>query len=89
MYPMKLFNYVIQNLETKTNVELLARILKLLEGKKSFVNLIVYDSFLVDFAVEDGKDILLNISELLRESKYPVKAKYGKDYDSLIKTSYL
>jgi hypothetical protein len=89
MYPMKLFNYVIQNLETKTNVELLAKILKLLEGKKSFVNLIVYDSFLVDFAVEDGKDILLNISELLRESKYPVKAKYGKDYDSLIKTSYL
>lgn len=89
MYPMKLFNYVIQNLETKTNVELLGKVLKLLEGKKSFVNLVVYDSFLVDFAIEDGKDILLSISEFLRVNKYPVKAKYGKDYDSLIKTSYL
>lgn len=89
IYLLKLFNYFIQNLETKTNVELLTKLQAILEGKKSFISLVVYDSFLLDFNVEDGKELLLEIVSLLRESKYPVKAKYGKDYDSLMKTNYL
>lgn len=87
--PLTLFNYVIQNLETKTNVELISDILNMLRDKKSKVKLIVYDSFLIDFSMEDGKDLLINITTFLNSKRYPVKVKYGKDYDSLIKTSYL
>lgn len=87
--PLTLFNYVIQNLETKTNVELISEILYMLRNKKSKVKLIVYDSFLIDFSIEDGKDTLINITKFLNSKNYPVKVKYGKDYDSLIKTSYL
>lgn len=89
MYPLKLFNYTIQNLETKTNVELLAPIVEMLREKQSKIKLIVYDSFLLDFSMEDGKEILLDIVNFLKEKNYIVKAKYGKDYNSLQKTNYL
>ena len=89
MYPLKLFNYAIQNLETRTNVQLLAPIVDMLKAKKSKIKLIVYDSFLLDFSIEDGKQVLLDIVEFLKDKNYIVKAKYGRDYDSLQKTTYL
>lgn len=87
--PQKLFNYVIQNLETKSNVLILKEINKLLENKKSFISLIVYDSFLIDFSTEDKKDILLGIKNIINDFNLTSKTKYGKNYDSLVKTNYL
>ena len=87
--PQKLFNYVIQNLETKSNVLILKEVNKLLENKKSFISLIVYDSFLIDFSTEDKKDILLGIKNIINDFNLTSKTKYGKNYDSLQKTNYL
>lgn len=87
--PQKLFNYVIQNLETKSNVLILKEINKLLENKKSFISLIVYDSFLIDFSTEDKKDILLGVKKIINDFNLTSKTKYGKNYDCLVKTNYL
>ena len=55
MKPQKLFNYVLQNLETSTNVLILWEILKLLRGKKTRLVLYTYDAFLFDLDKESKK----------------------------------
>lgn len=79
--PQKLFNYYIQCLETVNNVKKLTKLKKLLEGKKSKVILVVYDSILVDFAMEDGRELLNQIRETLEEDGYIIKVQIGNNYD--------
>lgn len=87
--PQKLFNYIIQNLETWQNVQILKKLNALLENKRSKIVLVVYDSFLLDYSLEDGKQPLLDIKQLIQEEGFTVKAKVGKNYDALEKTNYL
>ncbi len=58
MNKLKLFNYIIQNLETKENIYKILEINKLLSKKKTKLILITYDSFLFDFSKEDDKNTL-------------------------------
>ena len=78
MNPQKLFNYVIQSLETSRNVLILREVLSYLRTKKSKVALYTYDAILFDFNLEDGKETLENIKKILEQvGKYPVKFKYS------------
>lgn len=76
----KMFNYVIQALETYTNVVMLDKILDYLSDKKTQIVLYTYDAFLFDFSAEDGKECL---QEILNIMKYPVSIKKGKSYHNL------
>jgi hypothetical protein len=87
--PQKVFNYVIQNAETHSNVEILKEINQVLQGKKSQVVLVVYDSFLVDYSLEDGKQVLTGIREIVNKRGLRIRGKVGKNYDSLQISSYL
>jgi len=80
--PQKLFNYYIQAFETEYNITLLSRIFKFLEGKKSKMVLYVYDSMLFDFSLEDGKETLQSLKQLI-SSNFPIKIKKGNTYSSL------
>ena len=82
MTPQKLFNYYIQAFETEYNFTMLSRLFKLLEDKKSKIVLYVYDSILIDFAVEDGKETLQSIKSIV-SSDFPIKIKKGYTYSSL------
>lgn len=79
--PQKLFNYYVQCLETVNNVEKLLKLKELLKGKRSKVVLVVYDSILIDFSKEDGREMLDNIRAILQENNYLVKGQLGKNYD--------
>lgn len=79
--PQKLFNYYVQCLETVNNVKKLIRLKDLLESKKSKVILVVYDSILVDFSREDGRETLDQIKQILEEDGYVVKAQIGHNYN--------
>jgi hypothetical protein len=79
--PQKLFNYYVQCLETVNNVKKLLKLKELLETKKSKVVLVVYDSILVDFSKEDGRETLDQIRDILQEDNYLVKVQLGKNYD--------
>jgi hypothetical protein len=64
MNPQKLLNYVIQNLETAYNVNILWEVFKILKNKKTKLVLYTYDSFLLDWSDDerrgfnrDSKDI--------------------------------
>ncbi len=80
MNKLKLFNYIIQNLETKENIYKILEINKLLSKKKTKLILITYDSFLFDFSKEDDKNTLKNIKTILEGGNMVVKHKYGVNY---------
>jgi len=80
MNKLKLFNYIVQNLETKENIEKITAINKLLSDKKTKLILITYDSFLFDFAQEDGKSLLKEIKSCLESGGLLVKHKWGENY---------
>jgi hypothetical protein len=76
----KLFNYILQNLETKTNVEKILKIKEYLKDKKTKLILITYDAFLFDFSVQDGKEVLIEIKDILQQGGFPVKHIHGTNY---------
>jgi hypothetical protein len=80
MNPQKLFNYLLQNLETSTNVCILWDIIKLLKGKQTKLVLYTYDAFLFDVCKEE-KEVIKLIKNVFKKYKLNVKMKYGSDYD--------
>ena len=80
MNPQKLMNYVMQSLETSRNIVILKELLKYLKTKKTTISLYTYDSIIMDFNKEDGKNTLKDIKNIMEEAgKYPVSFKYSKD----------
>ena len=82
MNPQKLFNYMLQNLETSTNVLILWDILKLLKGKQTKIVLYTYDSILLDYCKEDG--ILDDIKQTFFKRHLKVKLTKGSTYGSMM-----
>ena len=80
MKPQKLLNYVLQNLETATNIRILWEIFKLLRGKNTKLVLYTYDSFLFDLD-ESEKQVIKEILKVFKEYKLQVKHSYGDTYD--------
>lgn len=79
MNPNKLMNYIMQNYETTRNVNVLKNALRLLSNKKSFISLYTYDSILIDYSKDDGKELLHQLESILSEkNNFPVHYKYGK-----------
>ena len=82
MNPQKLFNYLLQNLETSLNVLILWDILKILRGKNTKLVLYVYDSFLLDVD-KDELEVVEEIREVFKKYKLNIKEKKGTDYELL------
>ena len=80
MNPQKLFNYLLQNLETATNVRILWDIIKLLKGKKTKLILYTYDAFLLDVCKKEKEDIK-KIFKVFEKYKLKIKVKHGDSYD--------
>lgn len=76
--PQKLFNYYVQCLETINNVKKLIALKELFKEKGSRVVLVVYDSILIDYCVEDN--FLKEVKGILEEGGYRVKAQKGYNY---------
>ena len=80
MNPQKLFNYLLQNLETSMNVCILWDIFCLLKGKKTKLVSYTYDSFLFDWD-EKESDLMDQIKLVFKKYKFNTKIKQGYDYD--------
>lgn len=76
----KLMNYMIQSLETARNVNILQKVLHYLykTGSKTKVELITYDSFLLDVA-KGEEEVVDKIKQIMEQGGYPVKLKTGYD----------
>jgi hypothetical protein len=84
--PQKLLNYIIQSGETFYNTISIRNVLRYLEDKQSYIILYTYDSILIDYSRDDGKEVLKEIKNLLEHSfGFKVNASYGTDYNNLHK----
>lgn len=81
--PNKILNYIIQSAETYNNVVSVKQVIEYLENKQSKVILYTYDSFLVDYSLADGKEVLEKIKQLFEVNGYVIKVAYGSNYNSL------
>jgi hypothetical protein len=79
MNPQKLFNYILQNLETATNVCILMDIHRLLKGKKTKLVLYTYDSFLFDYSADEN--LIDEIKNIFNNKGLQIKIKNGRSYD--------
>jgi hypothetical protein len=79
MNPQKLFNYILQNLETATNVCILMEIHKLLRGKNTKLVLYTYDSFLFDY--DASENLIEEIKDIFKNKELQIKVKHGSSYD--------
>ena len=80
MNPQKLFNYILQNLETSTNVLVLWDIFRILRGYNTKLVLYTYDSFLFDYD-ENEADVLWKIREVFIKYQLNIKEIEGYDYN--------
>ena len=79
----KLFNYLLQSYETEHNMHVINDINTLLTSYNSKLILYTYDSFLIDFDLMDGKDLIADIKKTISKGNYPVKIKAGVNYHAM------
>ena len=80
----KLFNYTIQLMETENNMKALTKLIPEIKDYKSKLILYSYDSFLLDYNIEDGLDYLKKVKRILeQDGKYPVKVSWGLNYHEM------
>ena len=84
MNPNKLFNYMIQLMETENNVKILNTLQPKLQEYNSKLVLYNYDAFLFDFDTKDGLEFLKMVKETIESGgKYPVKTSRGVNYHEM------
>ena len=84
MNPNKLFNYMIQLMETENNVKILNELQPKLQQYNSKLVLYNYDSFLFDFDTKDGLEFLNMVKKTIESGgKYPVKISKGVNYHDM------
>ena len=80
----KLFNYTIQLMETENNMRVLTKLIPEIKENKSKLILYSYDSFLLDFNMEDGLNYLKKVKKILEQNgKFPVKVSWGLNYHEM------
>ena len=80
----KLFNYTIQLMETENNMRALTKLIPEIKDYKSKLILYSYDSFLLDFNMEDGLNYLKKVKKILeQDGKFPVKVSWGLNYHEM------
>ena len=80
----KVFNYLIQLMETESNMSMLTKLIPKISGYKSKLILYIYDSFLFDFHLNDGIDFLNKVKGIIEQKdKFPVKVGKGWNYHEM------
>ena len=80
----KVFNYIIQLLETESNMKMLTDLIPKVDQYRSEIIPYSYDSFLFDFYVPDGLDFLYEMKKIIEQKgKFPVKVGKGSNYHEM------
>lgn len=79
----KVFNYLLQALETEINYQKIDEVLKWCENRRSKMILYTYDAFLIDVHPQDRDTLLDELTTALERGGFPVKSYEGTNYDNL------
>ena len=81
--PQKVFNYLLQAVETELNVDILGKILDYIKGSGIKLSLYTYDSFLFDVPTHMDKSLVAGLKAIIEGSGFPIKASWGLDYEKV------
>ena len=82
----KLFNFILQNIETERNIVIMRRVQELLRNTKTRLVLYLYDAMLFDTFVPEGQDLIRQIKDIMEETgKYPVRTYFGSTFHGMVK----
>jgi hypothetical protein len=70
-------------LETEVSVRKIDHIHELLKDYRSCIILYTYDSLLFDITIEEAKQLIPAIKEIMESGKLPVKCKLGGIYSKM------
>jgi hypothetical protein len=80
MNPQKLFNYILQLLETLNNGRIIKDVIKILKDKNTKIVLYTYDAILIDLDTDES-EVLEDIENVFKKYKLEIKHSYGTSYD--------
>jgi hypothetical protein len=80
----KVFNYLLQSLETEINYMKIGEVLEYLEGRMSKMILYTYDAFVIDTHPVERENLLNDIREIMEKGGFPVKCEEGENYNNLV-----
>jgi hypothetical protein len=79
-----IFSIFFRICETELNVKTLLNIQDFLKGKLTKLILYQFDSFIIDWHKEDGKEILKDLKKIIEtEDNYKVSISYGKNFNEM------
>jgi hypothetical protein len=81
----KVFNYILQSVETERNILILEKLSKLISSRKSLPILYTYDSILFDVHPEDGNELILEIKKVMESDGFPTDVEIGDNYKDMVK----
>jgi len=79
----KVFNYLLQALETEINYRKIGELNELMGGMKSKPILYTYDAFLIDTDPNERERVLGEVKALLERGGFPVRTYEGNNYNDL------
>ena len=83
----KLFNYILQSVETERNILILEKLSQMRLSQKSLPILYTYDSILFDVHPEDGNDYVNSIKSVMEADGFPVETEVGDNYKDMVKVT--
>lgn len=81
--PQKVFNYLLQSVETERNMKVLGDVLDFIEDMDIQLILYVYDSFLFDFQSKPSKEWMNGLIKLIERGGFPIKVSWGTDFGKI------
>jgi hypothetical protein len=78
--PQKVFNYLLQALETEMNVDKMRTILDYIKDTDIKMRLYTYDSFLFDYPIDSDTESAKTLKTIIEDGGFPIKASWGLDY---------
>jgi hypothetical protein len=81
--PQKVFNYLLQAVETELNAEKIGKILGYIKGSGISLSLYTYDSFLFDVPTDVNTDTIVKLKGIVEGGGFPIKASWGENYGNL------
>ena len=83
----KLFNYILQAVETERNILILDKLSHIRQTSKSSPILYTYDSVLFDVHPDDGIDYINEMKSIMESDGFPTDIEVGDNYKDMVKVN--
>jgi len=77
------YNNLLQSYEFETVIDIIIKLNEYLKPYKTKLILNIYDSFIFDFNIKDGKNLVYKLIEIIKSELYDVSVKFSDDFANL------